>query len=1084
MSFVDEFGLEDEVDRLVDDFELNWSQGQPVSIESLLPDCEPARSLALWELIQTDMELRLKAGQPARAESYLERFPELSDDQSRVVDLIDAEFAIRSRREPGLKAEEYCKRFPDLTLSFLDRVNEQIGLKNSDGVRYHLKQPFGEGGLGKVWRAYDEEFDRYVALKEIRQRHAGNSVYRMRFEQEAVVTGRLQHPGIVPVYSRGKYSDGRPYYTMQLIEGISLSESISGFHKGVGIDQSLGQRRLLSQLIDVCETAHYAHQNRIVHRDIKPNNIMLSNDGGTFLIDWGLAKVTGSEESIIQPGNDEVARPHPSGSLSTKLGRAIGSPAYMSPEQARGQHDQVDERTDVYSLGATLFTILTNQPPYVGSDTESVISQVAEGGAPAANDIVSGIPAALVAICRKAMACNKTDRYESAKAMAIDIELYLADLPIRSHTESLWERSNRLARKYHRMARIAAFVAVAISAMSVAWAVHASRLRTKSEQSAMVANEALKEKEQSAMVANEALQKKEQVANVLKALLSRPAREDSGTPVTISFSQAEKQASEFSDPDESATWLSQIATTYGDLGLDDDAIRTANRAMRVGTSEEILLEAQYTKAFALYRLGQVEAALELFTDIHQRRVQLLGETDTATVDALYATGLSYMELDHHLDERPFGKAIKILEETLRLREMTVGLNDLSTLDTKCRLGIAHIENKNTDVGLKLIQSALRGMNEASAAGDENSSGASLRGLLATLRSIRPDDDSQEEVTKEILQVIYSLAVAHRSKGELPEYSEALSELFTIKSEIYGERDPGTLASMGLLAESYKLNGDNSKAIELLEEYARLAEGREDANVMAALDFLADCQVVAGNFARSLELQKYIVGVATRNKWKESDPSMWNLAYIGLGKMFVVVGNLDEALPINKSVYEWVRANDYPAHFVGAPGILARNLMRMKRFDEAREVLEESSSAIDLAAEERLKFVVLRDWLLGQSLLGLGDKDAALTKLKASRSGFSEENRQDEFMRAHIDLLCLLCRNDQSQIHDQLKEQFRLMSEAIPHVDCEQLYLVTGEAERLVEHYEQRNDLELAKEWERKLRQVRELVSNRTTRPGQ
>ena len=232
-----------------------------------------------------------------------------------------------------------------------------VGASTSDGQRFRVLRPHAKGGLGAVFVALDSELNREVALKQILDHHADDPTSRQRFLIEAEVTGGLEHPGVVPVYGLGTYGDGRPYYAMRFIRGDSLKEAIERFHCRRGSEKrpgrwSLELRKLLRRFQDVCNAIDYAHSRGVLHRDIKPANVIVGKHGETLVVDWGLAKSIGRSD----PGSGErtLTPSSASGSVETLPGSALGTPAYMSPEQAIGDLDRLSPLSDVYSLGATL----------------------------------------------------------------------------------------------------------------------------------------------------------------------------------------------------------------------------------------------------------------------------------------------------------------------------------------------------------------------------------------------------------------------------------------------------------------------------------------------------------------------------------------------------------------------------------------------------------------------------------------------------------------------------------------------------------------------------------------------------------
>ena len=341
-----------------------------------------------------------------------------------------------------------------------------LGQTTSDGGRFKLRRRHARGGIGVGFVAKDSELHREVALKQIQPQHADDPTSRARFLIEAEVTGRLEHPGVVPVYGLGKCEQGRPFYAMRFVRGQSLKEAVESFHsadRGPGrnpAERTLALRQLLGRFIDVCHAIAYAHSRGVLHRDLKPANILLGPYGETLVVDWGLAKVVGRDDPAPQPAAEMTLRPaSQSGSSETMAGSAIGTPMYMSPEQAEGRLSQIGPASDIYCLGATLYCLLTGRPAIEHDDVDEILRRVRVGDFSPPGKTNPRVPAALEAIILKAMALRPHDRYPSAQALAEEVERWLADEPVTAWREPLRERTRRwISRRRTTVAAIAATV--------------------------------------------------------------------------------------------------------------------------------------------------------------------------------------------------------------------------------------------------------------------------------------------------------------------------------------------------------------------------------------------------------------------------------------------------------------------------------------------------------------------------------------------------------------------------------------------------------------------------------------------------
>lgn len=291
---------------------------------------------------------------------------------------------------------------PDRATSIYQRENRS---------RYSFTRVQGEGGLGQVWLATDLTLNRQIAIKSIRPGRE-DSQTRWRLIREAQITGQLEHPNIIPIYELQQSDEfGQPYYTMRFLRGKTLEDEIRRYqkHRKQGTIDPLELPRLLNICIDICNAIAYAGSHGVIHRDLKPQNVMLGDFGEVIVLDWGLAKQFGEADRDHRP----VSVTEVDDSQRTIQGRIVGSPAFMAPEQARGEHDLADHRTDVYGLGAILFNVLTGKAPHRGEksgnsgrDTLNLLDRISKGETPRTRGIDPSIPIALDAICAHAMAQN------------------------------------------------------------------------------------------------------------------------------------------------------------------------------------------------------------------------------------------------------------------------------------------------------------------------------------------------------------------------------------------------------------------------------------------------------------------------------------------------------------------------------------------------------------------------------------------------------------------------------------------------------------------------------------------------------
>jgi serine/threonine-protein kinase len=320
-------------------------------------------------------------------------------------------------------------------------------------LRFHAS-----GALGEVFTARNAELNREVALKFLKPERSGDPDSRRRFLLEAEVTGRLEHPGVVPIYALGTDAAGSPCYAMRFVRGETLQDAIAAFHAAekAGRDpseRSLALRELLGRFVSICGTIGYAHSRGILHRDLKPRNVMLGRFDETLVVDWGLAKPFERDES--DGWMDEEALTPTSGSEEVGSGTptvgAVGTLGYMSPEQAEARWEEVGPASDIFGLGAILYALLTGRTPYQARTIEDILEKVKRCEFRRPRQIKPGVPRALEAICLKAMARRPEERYATALDLAADVRRWLADEAVMAYAEPRAARARRWMRRHRAL---------------------------------------------------------------------------------------------------------------------------------------------------------------------------------------------------------------------------------------------------------------------------------------------------------------------------------------------------------------------------------------------------------------------------------------------------------------------------------------------------------------------------------------------------------------------------------------------------------------------------------------------------------
>lgn len=459
-----------------------WKTQTP-RLEDFVASCADVQPSELAALVRIDLRERLRRGEQPDARQYLEKFPALTREPELAVDVVYAEYLLREQLEQHPTPEEFAARFPEYAIELNDQIELHrafaVGRAESAADRapqgaefpddlapsarsleadYEILDELGRGGMGVVYRARQPALNRFVALKMVRRADLENDELRARFRAEAEVVASLHHPHIVQVYDYGEH-EGAPYLALELVAGGSLGQWLDG--------TPWNPRRAAALLEQVARAVHFAHQRGVVHRDLKPGNLLVCGNVEPLEIkiaDFGLAR---------------VFRDHPT--AQTHSGTLLGTPSYMAPEQASGRAGSVGPATDVYALGAILYELLSGRPPYRGATALDTLQQLLLAEPASIHRLVPGLPRDLATICTKCLERTPERRYATALELADDLSRFLNDRPIHARQTGSWERGWRWCRRNPALAAALGSVAALLLCVTAVSTWYSGRLSRQLE---------------------------------------------------------------------------------------------------------------------------------------------------------------------------------------------------------------------------------------------------------------------------------------------------------------------------------------------------------------------------------------------------------------------------------------------------------------------------------------------------------------------------------------------------------------------------------------------------------------------------
>jgi tetratricopeptide (TPR) repeat protein len=837
-------------------------------------------------------------------------------------------------------------------------------LRPVDPASFEVGEEIAAGGMGRILRAYDRRLGREVALKEVLA-----PSMRARFEREAMITARLQHPAIVPIYEAGTWPDGTAFYTMRLVPGETLTRAIER-------RPALAERlAVLPHVTAVCEALAYAHSRGVIHRDLKPHNVLIGEFGETVVIDWGLAKQRGVAEVAGGVAAESEA-------WLTQAGTVVGTPCFMAPEQARGE--ELDERADVFALGAMLYNLIAGAPPYWdrSHDSKELVAEVLARPPTPIGALAPAVPADLRAIVERAMARDPAERYADAAQLAAELARFQAGQLLLSREYSGRDLLVRWIRKHRALVALGGAAAIALAVVGVVAIRNAVRARD-AEHEAKTALEVGERRGQRKLCAASGPQLATPWTAEAKGHVQRRFAAVTGGYGAQAFERVDREL---------ARWSGELATTRELVCSDGEQLR-ARLAVELDCLTDRVrgaraLIAQLHDADKATVLNAIAAAEGLppiarCTVAPPDRAVVPDSPPIAAVRELFARSHALLDLGKARD------ALPIAQEAMKGADAAGDLGLRAA--ARVAVGAAQAAVSDYDHAIPTLHEALR---LAESARDDRSRAQAWVNLVRIeYQRGKPEPavamqaaalGAAERIDDVYLQTEIMLFLGG-ALGQLGKPAEARAQLeraVTLRRETYGDRDRRLAAALSSLGNAYAMKGDLDLGIAAHREAAEIAEaalgaGHPSVGVMIGnlgSDYtygLRGAEAVA-QFERSLAIAEAAHGA------KHRDIAM---ALTNLGTAQYHAGRHEAALAtFARAEAAWREVN--AKHPSLAEVLCGRYL--------AQQALGKPASVADLEAALELG-KVLPPFIRARIELALGKAASgprALALVKASAAGFA------------------------------------------------------------------------------------------------